>query len=127
MKRPPRDKPATDALTQRAQELETLRQSEHDNGFGADQREMTGQLSMVGQHPADVADATYQRELQQTTQHLLRRDLEQVEAALRARQTGTYGQCQQCRQEIPAERLAARPEATLCVTCQRRIETGRKS
>ena len=124
MKRTPRAPAPDDALTQRAQALETLRQSEHDSTFSSDQREMTGQLSMVGQHPADVADATYQRELQQTTQMLLDRDIQQVEAALRARQSGTYGICERCRHEIPSERLAARPEATLCVECQRRTETG---
>jgi RNA polymerase-binding protein DksA len=114
-----------DALTNRAQELEALRQAEHDSAFSGDQREMTGELSMVGQHPADVADFTYQRELQQTTQNLLEREAEQVEAALRARETGQYGVCQECGQKIPAERLQARPEATLCVDCQRRLETLR--
>jgi DnaK suppressor protein len=81
-------------------------------------------LSIVSQHPADTADFTYQRELQQTTQQLLEREVEQVQAAMRARQTGTYGICQECGQPIPPERLQARPEATLCVDCQRRLEAG---
>jgi DnaK suppressor protein len=91
-----------DPLARRAEDLEMLRQAEHDT--------------------ADTADFTYQRELQQTTQQLLAREKAQVEAALRARQTGTYGVCQECGQPIPPERLAARPEATLCVDCQRRLE-----
>jgi RNA polymerase-binding protein DksA len=114
-----------DALARRAQELEELRQSEHNSAFAADQKEMTGELSSVGQHPADVADFTYQRELQQTTERLLERQVAQVEAALHARETGTYGVCKDCGQQIPAARLQARPEATLCVECQRRRETGR--
>jgi phage/conjugal plasmid C-4 type zinc finger TraR family protein len=114
-----------DPLARRAEDLETLRQAEHDTAFKGDQREETGELSIVGQHPADTADFTYQRELQQTTQELLEREVEQVHAAMRARQTGTYGVCQECGQPIPPERLQARPEATLCVECQRRLEVGR--
>jgi RNA polymerase-binding transcription factor DksA len=114
-----------DALARRAEELETLRQAEHDTAFKGDQREETGELSIVSQHPADTADFTYQRELQQTTQNLLEREVEQVQAAMRARETGTYGICQECGQPIPPERLQARPEATQCVACQRRLEGGR--
>jgi RNA polymerase-binding transcription factor DksA len=119
-----RDPSPYDALAQRAQEIEALRQAEHDSVFSGDQREMTGELSMVGQHPADVADFTYQRELHQTTQNLLDREAQQVEAAQHAREKGTYGMCQECGRKIPAERLKARPEATLCIPCQRRVETG---
>ncbi len=71
------------------------------------------------------ADFTVQRELQQTTQQLLEREAAQIEAAMRARDKGTYGTCQECGSPIPAERLEARPEATTCVDCQRRVETGR--
>lgn len=112
-----------DALVRRAEDLETLRKVEHDTAFKGDQREETGELSTVSQHPADTADFTYQRALQQTTQELLAREKAQVEAALRARETGTYGVCQECRRAIPPERLQARPEATLCVECQRRLES----
>jgi phage/conjugal plasmid C-4 type zinc finger TraR family protein len=116
---------ADDALARRAEDLQTLRQAEHDSAFAGDQREVTGELSLVGQHPADVADLTFKREMQQTTQQLLDRQTAQVAAAMRARDNGTYGVCQECGQRIPDERLQARPEATLCVACQRRLETGR--
>jgi RNA polymerase-binding transcription factor DksA len=114
-----------DVLARRAQDLEALRQAEHDSAFSGDQREETGELSMVGQHPADVSDFTYQRELQQTTQELLDREAAQVQDAMHARATGTYGTCRECGRQIPADRLAARPEATLCVECQRRLEGAR--
>ena len=114
-----------DALARRAEDLESLRQAERETAFSGDQREMTGELSTVGQHPADVADFTYQRELQQTTGQLLDREAAQVRAAQRARETGTYGVCEDCGRPIPEDRLEARPEATLCVDCQRRREGGR--
>ena len=111
-----------EVLAERAQELEALRQAEHDTAFSGDQREMSGESSMVGQHPADVADVTFQREMQVTTQRMLEREAAQVGDAQRARANGTYGTCQECGRQIPAERLAARPEATMCVDCQRRRE-----
>ena len=109
-------------LARRAQDLEELRQAEHEAPFSGDQREVSGELSAVDQHPADFADITYQRELRLTTQQLLQRESAQVEAAMLAREKGTYGICQECGKQIPSERLAARPEATLCVDCQRRQE-----
>jgi len=115
--------PALAGLARRAEDLETLRRAEQESAFAGDQREMTGEASTVGQHPADVADFTYQRELQQTTEKFLGRQADQVEAAIRAREKGTYGTCQECGKHIPDERLQARPEATLCVDCQRRLET----
>ena len=121
----PRDPAPEDALVRRAEDLESLRQDEHEMAFSGDQREVTGESSTVSQHPADTADFTRQRELQQTTQQLLERETAQVEAALHARQTGTYGVCASCGRAIPTERLEARPEATQCVDCQRRTETGR--
>ena len=111
-----------DALARRAEELELLRQAEHDTAFAGDQRDLTGEISIIGQHPADVADFTFQREMQQTTERLLERETEQVYQAMRARKKGTYGVCQNCGRRIPEERLQARPEATLCVDCQRRLE-----
>jgi RNA polymerase-binding protein DksA len=121
------DPAPADALVRRAEDLEALRQAEQETAFSGDQREVTGESSTVSQHPADTADFTTQRELQQTTQHLLEREAAQVEAALHARQMGTYGVCANCGQPIPPERLAARPEATQCVDCQRRSETGRSA
>ena len=31
---------------------------------------------------------------------------------------GTYGKCERCGQDIPPERLEARPTARLCISCQ---------
>src|SRR5436309_13034577 len=93
---PSDDRQPDDALARRAEDLEALRQAEHDTALSGDQREVTGELSTVDQHPADVADFTYQRELQQTTQQLLERQSAQVAAAMRARERGTYGTCSDC-------------------------------
>lgn len=112
-------------LHERAEELQELADSETATAFGGDQRDMTGELTTVDQHPADVADFTFQRELQQTTREILDRERQQVEDALEAQAEGRYGLCQQCGQQISPERLEARPQATLCINCQRAAEASR--
>jgi DnaK suppressor protein len=52
-----------------------------------------------------------------------RRTLEEVDAALDRLAAGTYGTCLRCGRPIAPARLAARPTATLCVTCAQ--ATGR--
>ena len=117
--------PPRESLAQRAEELESLRQSEHDSVFAGDQRDMTGELTTVDQHPADTADILYQRELQQTTADILEREAQQARDALDRGEQGQYGICSSCGKQISPERLQARPSATLCIDCQRAAEDSR--
>ncbi|MBI3971338.1 MAG: TraR/DksA C4-type zinc finger protein [Chloroflexi bacterium] len=68
---------------------------------------------------------------QHETDELLRRRLERRLAELdriaRRLEQGSYGTCEQCGAEIPEERLAALPDTTLCVACQRQRERPRPS
>jgi DnaK suppressor protein len=52
-------------------------------------------------------------ELEMQARHALSR----VEAAVARVQAGDYGHCARCGNEIPAERLAALPDAECCVAC----------
>ena len=52
----------------------------------------------------------------------LERKLESVKAALRAIEKGKYGICERCGLPIDPARLEVRPDATLCLTCQREVE-----
>jgi DnaK suppressor protein len=45
-------------------------------------------------------------------------ELQQIEAALRRMDEGTYGICEECGQEIGYKRLEAQPTATRCIACQ---------
>ena len=49
-----------------------------------------------------------------------------IDGALRRlyKEPGRYGICEQCRREIPFERLDVVPWATCCLDCQRARETG---
>ena len=47
----------------------------------------------------------------------LQRELEQIAAAKRAIEAGTYGTCESCGEPIGDGRLEARPASTRCVRC----------
>ncbi len=51
-------------------------------------------------------------------------DVNQIDAALKAIDQGTYGVCQSCGGKIGKARIAAHPFATLCVACQHEEEVA---
>ena len=67
---------------------------------------------------ADSAQVTAERSQQITLVEQLRVRRGDILAALEKIDAGTYGKCENCGQDIPAERLEAVPAATLCVACK---------
>lgn len=53
---------------------------------------------------------------------VMERKLESVNMALRAIDKGRYGICERCGEPIDPARLEVRPDATLCLNCQREVE-----
>lgn len=53
---------------------------------------------------------------------LLGREIESVKRALARIKEGNYGECARCGEAIAPARLAARPEAALCIDCARAVE-----
>ena len=118
------DQNPAEALAQKAHEAERLREFIDRTTFSGDQRAVGGELSAVDQHPADMADQTIQREVDYTIKGIVEDEIHQVEVALRRQAQGRYGICDDCGESIDPERLAVRPQATLCIACQRRREEG---
>ena len=73
-------------------------------------------------HLADTATETYDRELDYSLEENSEHVLADIDAALKRIEDGTYGICTNRGEEIPVERLEARPWATLCIDCQRERE-----
>ena len=69
---------------------------------------------------ADSAQVTAERSQQITMVEQLRVRREDIQRALEKIDEGTYGKCESCGKEIPAERLEAVPAATLCVDCKQK-------
>jgi phage/conjugal plasmid C-4 type zinc finger TraR family protein len=114
-------------LEQRTREIDRLKQFVDESTFSSDERELTGELSVNDQHPGDVADFVFQRELMETTREILDEEATQARDALERKAAGQYGICAECGQPIPKARLAARPHATLCIDCQREREGHRQA
>jgi len=66
----------------------------------------------------DLASSEY---LQSFTFRLRGREksfLDKIEKALVKIEDGTFGNCEECGEEISLKRLEARPETTLCIRCK---------
>lgn len=74
---------------------------------------------------SEAMDRAYRiasRELQSALLVQARHRLEQVDAALKRLDEGSYGICVACGLAISPERLKILPEATTCINCQRQHE-----
>jgi DnaK suppressor protein len=71
---------------------------------------------------ADFAQVLSDRATTESVQRLLEENRRQAQRATSRRAEGEYGVCEDCGQEISAERLSFLPEATRCVGCQARQE-----
>jgi RNA polymerase-binding transcription factor len=72
----------------------------------------------AGDDQADTGTKTFEREQEISLANGIRDRVTQVERALERLDDGHYGYCERCGNPIPAERLAAFPSVTLCVTCK---------
>lgn len=78
-------------------------------------------LSNVGDE-LDVARTQSDNELQASLLERASERVRQIDGALQRLDNGHYGQCEQCGDEIPLERLKLLPFAINCVDCQRGFE-----
>uniref|UniRef100_A0A7C1JER8 TraR/DksA family transcriptional regulator n=1 Tax=Caldilinea aerophila TaxID=133453 RepID=A0A7C1JER8_9CHLR len=71
----------------------------------------------------DEGDAeVFEREKNAALIAVLERRLKDIETALRLIEKGEYGICTRCGKPIELERLEIKPDATLCIECQREVE-----
>jgi len=75
-------------------------------------------------HLGDMASVTFDRELDEGLEEGAQQTLEQIDRALQKLDDGTFGICERCGKPIAAERLRARPWATLCIDDQRLADRG---
>ena len=72
----------------------------------------------AGDDQADTGTKTFEREQEITLANNLLERITQIERAIDRLGKGNYGWCERCGTQIPVERLAAFPSATLCVSCK---------
>jgi RNA polymerase-binding protein DksA len=71
----------------------------------------------------DEGDAEiFEREKNAALIAVLERRLGDIDSALRSIDKGQYGTCERCGKSIELERLEVKPDATLCLNCQKEVE-----
>lgn len=68
----------------------------------------------------------FEREKSAALMAVLERRLQDINHALRSLEKGEYGICQRCGKSIGQERLEVKPDATLCLSCQREVEAANR-
>ena len=90
---------------------------------GSEERTIV-ELSLVDQHPADIATDTFEKEKDLSILEHVDAQLVDVERALGRLEQGTYGTCEACGRGIDDDRLRARPAARFCIDDQEMAERG---
>ena len=73
---------------------------------------------------SDRSHSTEERSRLISVVKALRSNLRDVEHALAKMDSGAYGTCERCGQQISPERLEALPWALLCISCKQKGITG---
>ncbi|WP_018932855.1 TraR/DksA C4-type zinc finger protein [Gracilibacillus lacisalsi] len=86
--------------------------------FGLEQainKESVSELSNYDNHPADTGSELFEREKDIALNEHEEKELSDIKQALQAIDNGTYGKCEICHSDIPAERMMAMPTTTRCI------------
>jgi len=73
----------------------------------------------------DQASAEADRTLTLQFKNRDREILAQIKEALRRIEQGTFGECEQCGENIAEARMKANPATTLCIDCKAELESER--
>jgi DnaK suppressor protein len=76
--------------------------------------------------PADRAALESERNATLRIRDRERKLIAKIDAALERINSGTYGICEECGEQIGVERLKARPVTTLCIDCKADQEAEEK-
>lgn len=84
---------------------------------------LQAELQSLAEPTTDEVDTdAFEREKLWALITSLKGKLESVEYAIQLSETGSYGICQGCHEEIDPARLEILPHATLCLKCQKELE-----
>ncbi len=83
-------------------------------------------LNEVDTEPDEGDSEIFEREKTAALIAVLERRMQDIEHALRAIEKGQYGLCERCSNPIEPERLEVKPDAILCLNCQREVEAINK-
>jgi DnaK suppressor protein len=89
-------------------------------------RRRKDQLETQGGDFIDIATGSLEHELNYIFEEREREKLQNIDEALASIKEGTYGECDDCGDDIELERLLALPFTRLCLDCKAKQERQRK-
>jgi YteA family regulatory protein len=101
-----------------------LEQTENTEGLQKHEslRDATQELTVVDNHPADIASENYERSKDLSLHEKNQLILKKIDEALEKIALGKFGFCENCGRTIPAERLSVVPYTEFCIDCKREAE-----
>ena len=105
-------------LREKEETLKTLKMMEN-NDVGKKSRYSPIELSNYDNHPAEIGTELFQEGLNSALKLRQSNDVEELDAALKRIEKGTYGKCEICGEEIAEERLDVLPQARVCIRCKK--------
>jgi len=93
-------------------------------------KETLDELSHLRQEMMNEIDSEVEEVDEQITEHetdliliaMLENKVQDIDHALAAIESGRYENCERCGQPIEPKRLAAKPDARLCISCQEEVD-----
>ena len=93
-----------------------------ETGEGLTKREGRQAFPDVSDQASAEVDQNFTMRIREREQKLLKK----IDEALDRMKKKTYGICERCEEEIPYQRLKARPVTTLCIACKTQQEQEEK-
>jgi RNA polymerase-binding transcription factor DksA len=107
---------ARQLIVSERERLAALVREREAEGIGTEsENESVSELSSLDQHLADLGTETFEREKDFSLLEQLEAEIEDLDAALRKVDEGTYGICEICGKAIEPERLEAIPGTRTCI------------
>jgi len=118
----PQTTPKADSKSETKKQRRERLMTEHD-AAALELERLRSQMQVEIEHDSDEGDPdVYEREKLLAVIRTMEDKIESLDYALKALDSGQYGTCERCGNEIGAERLKAIPGATLCVKCKAETE-----
>jgi DnaK suppressor protein len=70
----------------------------------------------------DIAAGAILVKMQEDLSMRLLKQLRNIESALKRIDDGTFGECEECGEDIAEKRLLAKPDAITCILCAEKLE-----
>lgn len=109
-------------LLQEKEQLQKIITHMEEGALEMSVQDSISELSMYDNHPADLGSETFERSKDLALRDEMEIQLNKVEDAISNIETGAYGKCAACGEEIPIERLEAVPSTAMCIKCKKAEE-----